>query len=269
VNRGNSCGPTFDLNGRVIGVNTAIFSPSGGSVGIGFAIPADTVQHVVAALKNEGQVTRGWIGVQIQPVTADIADSIGLKKAEGAIIADVTRNAPAAKAGLKTGDAITAVNGKPVADPRELARAIADIKPGSETSLTVWRDGKETSITVQTARLPADQQQAANPTPDGQDQPDDQSTSLAGLGIQLAPAASVPGSGSRGVVVTDVDPSGTAADRLKPGDVIVDVAGKPVRSVAEVRESIDAVKADGRKTVLMRVANGNSMRFVALPVAKG
>ncbi|MDQ0469735.1 Do family serine endopeptidase [Labrys wisconsinensis] len=268
VNRGNSGGPTFDLNGRVIGVNTAIFSPSGGSVGIGFAIPADTVQRVVAALKADGQVTRGWIGVQIQPVTADIAESIGLKKAEGAIVADVTRDAPAAKAGLKTGDAITAVNGQPVAGPRELARAIADIKPGVDANLTVWRDGKETSIAVQTAKLPADRQMASA-AQDGRDQPDDASGAVAGLGLQLAPAASVPGSGGKGVVVTDVDPSGAAADRLRAGDVIVDVGGKPVRSVADVRDGIKVAKSDGRKTVLMRVTNGDSVRFVAVPVAKG
>jgi serine protease Do len=269
VNRGNSGGPTFDLNGRVIGVNTAIFSPSGGSVGIGFAIPSDTVQRVVAALKSDGQVTRGWIGVQIQPVTADIADSIGLKKAEGAIIADVTKGAPAAKAGLKTGDAITAVNGQSVAGPRELARSIAAIRPGDEADLTVWRDGKETDIKVATAKLPADKQ-ATNAAPDDQDQQDEgHATSLSSLGIQLAPASSVPGAGGKGVVVTDVDPSGVAADRLKPGDVIVDVGGKAVKSVADVRSGIDAMKAEGRKTVLMRVTNGDAVRFVAVPVAKG
>src|SRR5262249_51784282 len=148
VNRGNSGGPTFDTSGRVIGVNTAIFSPSGGSIGIGFAIPSDTVQRVVADLKANGQVTRGWIGVQIQPVTQDIADSIGLKKAEGAIVADITSGSPAAKAGLKSGDAITAVNGDAVAGPRELARAIAAIKPGNDAKLTVWRDNDETTISV-------------------------------------------------------------------------------------------------------------------------
>src|SRR5215207_574853 len=146
VNRGNSGGPTFDTSGRVIGVNTAIFSPSGGSIGIGFAIPSDTVQRVVDDLKSNGQVTRGWIGIQIQPVTDEIADSIGLSKASGALVADVTGDSPAAKAGLKAGDAVTAVNGQSVSGPRELARTIAAIRPGSDAKLTVWRDGKETEV---------------------------------------------------------------------------------------------------------------------------
>jgi serine protease Do len=265
VNRGNSGGPTFDTTGRVIGVNTAIFSPSGGSVGIGFAIPADTVQRVVAELKDNGQVTRGWIGVQIQPVTAEIADSLGLKKAEGAIIADVTKNGPAAKAGLKSGDAITAVDGQAVSGPRELARLIAAIRPGSDAKLTVWRDGEEKDIAVPTGKLPAEKQQA-----DATDQDTEKggSTSLASLGVELAPASSVPGAGKSGVVVTDVDPSSAAADALRAGDVIIDVAGKAVNSVSDVEQNIASVKADGRKTVLMRVKNGDNLRFVALPVNK-
>jgi serine protease Do len=264
VNRGNSGGPTFDTNGRVIGVNTAIFSPSGGSVGIGFAIPSDTVQRVVADLKQDGRVTRGWIGVQIQPITQDIAESLGLKKAEGAIVADVTKNSPAAKAGLKSGDAITAVNGEAVAGPRELARAIAAIKPGSDAKLTVWRDGEETALKVETAKLPADDKSKAEATEKDNAEP----TSLANLGIALAPAAEVAGAGQKGVVVTNVDPSGVAADALKEGDVILDVAGKSVRRPSDVEAGIASVRSEGRKTVLMRVQNGDSVRFVALPVGK-
>jgi serine protease Do len=266
VNRGNSGGPTFDAQGRVIGVNTAIFSPSGGSVGIGFAIPADTVERVVAALKQDGEVTRGWIGVQIQPVTQDIADSIGLGKAEGAIIAEVTKGGPAAESGLRSGDTITAVNGKAIESPRELAREIAGIKPGGDAELTVWRDGKETTITVATGKLPADLKKASA---DDQERPEKASpTSLASLGLQLAPAASVPGAGDTGVVVTEVDPEGAAAEALKAGDVIVDVAGKSVKRPADVRAGVDEMRAEGRKTVLMRVRNGDSVRFVALPVGK-
>jgi serine protease Do len=266
VNRGNSGGPTFDTSGRVIGVNTAIFSPSGGSVGIGFAIPADVVQRVVADLKDDGQVTRGWIGVQIQPVTQDIADSIGLKSAQGAIVAEITGGSPAAKAGLKSGDAITAVNGTTVETPRDLARTIAGIKPGSDAKLTVWRDGKEMTVDVETGKLPGDKQAKA----DTQDENSDEgsSTSLASLGIGLAPASSVAGAGSKGVVVTEVDPDGAAAETLKPGDVIVDVAGKAVRQPSDVQEGIASVKAEGRRTVLMKVKNGDQVRFVALPVGK-
>ena len=166
VNRGNSGGPTFDLSGNVIGVNTAIYSPSGGSVGIGFAIPADTVKRVVDELKSDGQVTRGWIGVQIQPVTQDIADSIGLSKPGGALVADVSKDGPAAKAGIATGDAVLAVNGQEVAGPRELARAVAAIRPGSSADLTIWRDGKQTSLKVETAKLPGEQEKAELTAPE-------------------------------------------------------------------------------------------------------
>ncbi|MDQ0394536.1 Do family serine endopeptidase [Labrys monachus] len=264
VNRGNSGGPTFDLSGRVIGVNTAIYSPSGGSIGIGFAIPAETVARVVSQLKADGKVTRGYIGVQIQPITPDIADSIGLKPASGALIAEVTKNGPAAKAGLQTGEAITAVNGKSVADPRELARAIADIKPGETAELTVWNNGKQESVKVETAKLPGDKQMAeADSTQD-----DGGRASVAGLGLQLAPAATVAGAGKAGVVVTDVDPDGAAAETLRPGDVILDVAGKPVSNVQEVRQILSEARADSKRTVLLRIHNDDGTHFVALPVGK-
>src|SRR6201999_2297676 len=137
VNKGNSGGPTFDVDGSVVGVNTAIFSPSGGSVGIAFAIPSETVKSVVAQLKDKGTVSRGWIGVEIQPVTADIADSLGLKKAEGALVAEPQANGPAAKAGIESGDVITAVNGESVKDARELARTIGGMAPGASVKLDV------------------------------------------------------------------------------------------------------------------------------------
>jgi len=155
VNRGNSGGPTFNQKGEVVGVNTAIYSPSGGNVGIAFAIPAATVQSVVEQLKEHGSVARGFIGVQIQPVTAEVADAIGLKDAKGALIAEAQANGPAAKAGLKRGDTILAVNGEKVADARELSRKIATFAPGSKTSLTIWRDGKEREVTFEVGRQPA------------------------------------------------------------------------------------------------------------------
>jgi len=155
VNRGNSGGPTFNQKGEVVGVNTAIYSPSGGNVGIAFAIPAATVQSVVEQLKEHGSVARGFIGVQIQPVTAEVADAIGLKDAKGALIAEAQANGPAAKAGLKRGDTILAVNGEKVADARELSRKIATFAPGTKTSLTIWRDGKEREVTFEVGRQPA------------------------------------------------------------------------------------------------------------------
>ena len=155
VNRGNSGGPTFNAQGEVVGVNTAIVSPSGGSVGIAFAIPASTVEKVVADLKDKGSVSRGFIGVQLQPVTAEIADAIGLSAATGALIADAASDGPAAKAGIRRGDTITAVDGAPVKDARELSRRIASVKPGDKVKITVWREGKERSIAVEVGRQPA------------------------------------------------------------------------------------------------------------------
>ncbi len=155
VNRGNSGGPTFNLKGEVVGVNTAIFSPSGGNIGIAFAIPAATVTNVVESLKKDGSVARGFIGVQIQPVTAEVADAIGLKDAKGALIAEAQANGPAAKAGLRRGDTILAVNGERIADARELSRKIATFAPGTKTSLTIWRDGKEREISFEIGRQPA------------------------------------------------------------------------------------------------------------------
>ncbi|WP_414644141.1 trypsin-like peptidase domain-containing protein [Bosea sp. (in: a-proteobacteria)] len=155
VNRGNSGGPTFNQKGEVVGVNTAIYSPSGGNVGIAFAIPAATVQSVVEQLKEHGSVARGFIGVQIQPVTAEVADAIGLKDAKGALIAEAQANGPAAKAGLKRGDTIIAVNGEKIADARELSKKIATFAPGAKTSLTIWRDGKEREVSFEVGRQPA------------------------------------------------------------------------------------------------------------------
>lgn len=155
VNRGNSGGPTFNQKGEVIGVNTAIYSPSGGNVGIAFAIPATTVESVVASLKKDGTVARGYIGVQIQPVTGEVADAIGLKEARGALIAEAQPNGPAAKAGLRRGDTIVAVNGEKVTDARELSKKIAGFAPGTKTTLTVWRDGKEREISFEVGRQPA------------------------------------------------------------------------------------------------------------------
>jgi serine protease Do len=165
VNKGNSGGPTFDLDGNVIGVNTAIFSPSGGSVGIAFAIPASTVKSVVAQLRDKGNVSRGWIGVQIQPVTGEIAESLGLKTAEGALVSDPQASGPAAKAGIVAGDVITAVNGHSIKDPRELALQIGGMAPGSAVQLTVWRKGAEKTISLRLGELP-NQRDARTTTPE-------------------------------------------------------------------------------------------------------
>ena len=265
VNKGNSGGPTFDTDGNVIGVNTAIFSPSGGSVGIAFAIPADTVNSVINQLKEHGSVTRGWIGVQIQPVTQDIADSLGLKKAEGALVAEPQADSPAKKAGIEAGDVITAVDGKQVKDARDLAKRIGALAPKTSVKLAILHNGSEKTVTLTLGELPNNKEARADTVT-----PDNSTADLAKLGLTLAPAARVAGAGSQGVVVTGIDSSGVAADHgFSTGDVILEVAGKSVSTPSEVRSVIASARTEGKRTVLLRVKSGDNTRFVALPVGNG
>jgi serine protease Do len=269
VNKGNSGGPAFDTSGEVMGVNTAIYSPSGGSVGIAFAIPASTVKTVIAQLKDKGSVSRGWIGVQIQPVTADIADSLGLKKAEGALVAEPQANGPAAKAGIESGDVITAVNGETVKDARELARTIGALAPGAAVKLNVLHKGKDTVVNLTLGQLPNSLEAKADTDKSDRDTKK-RGSDVPKLGLTLAPADSVAGAGKDGVVVTEVDPKSAAAERgFKEGDVILEVGGKSVTSAGDVREALDAARTDNKNSVLMRVKSGGSSRFVAVPLAKG
>ncbi|MBU6464129.1 MAG: Do family serine endopeptidase [Bradyrhizobium sp.] len=264
INKGNSGGPAFDMNGNVIGVNTAIYSPSGGSVGIGFDIPSETAKLVVAQLKDKGYVTRGWLGVQVQPVTADIADSLGLKQARGAIVDNPQDGSPAAKAGIEAGDVITAVNGAEVKDARDLARHISMIAPGTSVKLDVLHQGQAKTLTVALGEMPNDRHANAG---------EQQSREMAGtphLGLQLAPAADVDGSGDKGVVVTAIDPDGPAAEHgFRIGDIILNVGGKNVSNVGDVRTALNAAKDSGKHSVLMRVKTADATRFVAMPLAKG
>src|ERR1700710_2669032 len=269
VNKGNSGGPAFNTEGEVMGVNTAIYSPSGGSVGIAFAIPASTVKTVIAQLRDKGSVSRGWIGVQIQPVTADIADSLGLKKAEGALVAEPQANGPAAKAGIESGDVITAVNGETVKDARELARTIGALAPGNAVKLNVLHKGQDKVINLTLGQLPNTLEAKAD-TDNSDKLSPKKGTDVPRLGLTLAPANSVAGAGKDGVVVTEVDPKSAAADRgFKEGDVILEVAGKSVTNAGDVREAINAARTDNKNSVLMRVKSGGSSRFVAVPLAKG
>jgi serine protease Do len=270
VNKGNSGGPAFSIDGDVVGVNTAIYSPSGGSVGIAFSIPASTVKSVVQQLKDKGSVSRGWIGVQIQPVTQDIADSLGLKKAEGALVAEPQANGPAAKAGIESGDVITQVNGENVKDARELARTIGGLAPGAAVKLNVMHKGQDKVVNLTLGTLP-NQVEAKADTDSGDDNGKaTRGTDVPKLGLTVAPANSVAGAGKEGVVVTEVDPKSAAADRgFKEGDVILEVAGKTVANANDVRDAITAAKDDNKNVVLMRVKTGGQSRFVAVPLAKG
>jgi serine protease Do len=269
VNKGNSGGPAFDTSGEVMGVNTAIYSPSGGSVGIAFSIPASTVKTVIAQLKDKGSVSRGWIGVQIQPVTADIADSLGLKKAEGALVAEPQANGPAAKAGIESGDVITSVNGETVKDARELARTIGGLAPGAAVKLNVLHKGKDTTVNITLGQLPNTLEAKAD-TDNSDKLSPKKGTDVPKLGLTLAPADTVAGAGKDGVVVTEVDPKSAAAERgFKEGDVILEVGGKSVTNAGDVRQALDAARGDNKNSVLMRVKSGGSSRFVAVPLAKG
>jgi serine protease Do len=262
INKGNSGGPAFDVDCNVIGVNTAIFSPSGGSVGIGFDIPADTAKLVVAQLEHEGHVTRGYMGVKVQPVTSEIADSLGLKKVEGALVDEPTPNSPAAKAGIAAGDVITAVNGKPIKGSRELAREVGTMAPGTSVKFDVLHQGTSKTVTVTLGEMPRDQQANANEEQKpAQNEPH--------LGLALAPANEVTGAGSEGVAVVGVEQGSPAAERgFKTGDVILQVAGKSVSDVKDVRSALDEAHASGKRDVLMRVKTADGTRFVAVPLAQ-
>ena len=258
VNHGNSGGPTFNSEGDVVGVNTAIFSPSGGSVGIGFAIASDVVKNVVQQLKDNGSVTRGWIGVQIQNVTPELADNLGLKETAGALVAAAQKDLPAAAAGVKSGDVITAVDGETVADPHDLARRIAALGPKKTVKLALMRNGSAMTIDVTLGTMPADKTASAE-TRNSDDNAG--SSALAKLGLTLRPAR-----GQEGVMVADVNPDGAAADKgLKQGDVILEVAGKAVNRPSEVVAAIDAAKSDGKKSVLVRVKSNDGERYLTLP----
>ena len=262
INKGNSGGPAFNVNGNVIGVNTAIFSPSGGSVGIGFDIPASTAKMIVAQLKEHGTVNRAWLGVQIQPVTAGIADSLGLKKAEGALVDQPQPDSPAATAGIKAGDVISDVNGKPVKDSRELAQTIGMMAPGTAVKLTLLRNGQEKTLDLTLGKMPDEKTASADTTQTRQN-------GVPHLGLTLAPASEVAGAGSQGVAVVNVNPDGPAAERgFRSGDVILDVAGKSVANPSDVRNALVAAQSGGKHEVLMRVKSANATRFIAVPVGK-
>jgi serine protease Do len=269
INRGNSGGPLFNLDGDVIGVNTAIISPSGGSIGIGFAVPSKTAVAVIQQLREFGEIRRGWLGVRIQQVTDEIADSLGMKPARGALVAGVDDKGPAKPAGIEPGDVIVKFDGKDIKEMRDLPKVVAETAVGKDVPVVIIRKGKEEQKTVKLGRLEDTPQPAAVKT----DQPaDDKSVVQKALGLQLANISKelrdkykIKDS-IKGVVITGVDKDSAAADkRLNAGDVIVEIAQEQVENASDVQKRIDALKKAGRKSALLLVSNGTGeVRFVAL-----
>jgi serine protease Do len=266
VNRGNSGGPTFNLDGEVVGVNTAIYSPSGGSVGIAFAIPAKTASEVVAQLKSSGSVSRGWLGVKIQNIDEDTASSLGLAESSGALINEVTAGGPAAAAGLKNGDAILALNGEKITDSRDLARKVATHTPNSKVDVKVLRKGQEQTVSVKLGSFPGAKELAKLE----EDQPTTgTATEMEQLGLKLTNASNQKGA-KEGVLVAEVDPSSDAAQKgIKEGDTILEVGGQPVGSAEDVANGVKEATKLNRRAVLMRIKSGDQMRFVAVQLKKG
>ena len=269
VNRGNSGGPSFNLDGKVVGMNTAIFSPSGGNVGIAFAVPSALVKEVVGQLKEHGTVDRGWLGVVIQNVSDDIADSIGMAEAKGAMITKVAEDGPAAKEDIKAGDVIVEVNGDKIDDSRDLARKIAELHPRTDVKLAIMRYGEKHQVDMKLGTFPSGKKLAALE----EEKPADAGEQLENLGLSLAPATKVPGAGDEGVVITEVTPDSDAADKgLKAGDVILQVAGETVSQpgdvVKGVKKAIDKAKDKDKVNVLIQVKTGDQTRFVALSLKK-
>ena len=273
INRGNSGGPLFNMAGEVIGINTAIYSPSGGSVGIGFSIPSNMSKSVVSQLREFGHARRGWLGVRIQQVTPDIAESIGLKDTTGAMVAGVNDGGPADTAKIRNGDIILKFNGQDVKEMKSLPRIVAETVIGKSVPVVLWRDGKEVTVQASVGELPDEVQQASvTPTPDRT--PPNRTSEISGLGARLSPITDdlrdkfKLSQDQKGVVVTDVMPDGTAAGRgLKPGDVIVEVQQEAVASPADVQERMDRFRKQNRKTVLMLIQSGDGLRWVPVPLA--
>jgi serine protease Do len=270
INRGNSGGPLFNLDGDVIGVNTLIISPSGGSIGIGFAVPSKMVAGVVAQLRQYGELRRGWLGVRIQQVTDEIADSLNIKPARGALVAGVDDKGPAKPAGIEPGDVITTFDGKDIKEPKDLSRVVADTAVGKEVDVVIIRKGVEQTVKVTLARLDEGEKpvQVSNKTQEPVEKPVTQKAlglDLATLSKDLRGRYKIKDS-VKGVVITNVDGASDAAGkRLVPGEVIVEVAQEAVSTAADVKKRIDQIKKDGRKSVLLTVANNDGeVRFVAL-----
>jgi serine protease Do len=276
INKGNSGGPMFNMNGEVVGVNTAIFSPSGGSVGIGFAVPSNLARNVTDQLIKYGKTKRGWLGVRIQEVTPEIAESLKLEKPAGALVARVTPKGPAEKAGIKTGDVIMKFDGKDINEMRELPKLVAEAEVGKKSTLTLWRKGKELSVTVDLGQLEkAEESGMIAGKKEEKKEPNFKSTAVESIGLsltalddQLRDTYKIPKT-TNGVLVTEVKKDGLAIEKgIMPGDVIVEVDQQEVTEPTQVIDRIAAAEKAKHISVLLFIARHEDMRFVALKLKK-
>ncbi|WP_295555483.1 Do family serine endopeptidase [uncultured Hyphomicrobium sp.] len=271
INKGNSGGPLFNMEGQVVGVNTAIISPTGGSIGIGFAVPADTVTAVISQLKEFGQVKRGWLGVKIQSISDDIAESLGVPESTGALVAGVTPDSPAAKAGVEAGDVILKFDGKDVTTMRGLPKLVAQAPIGKSVAVEVLRQGQKKSLTVAVGTLPDEGDEAGPIDLEKKETPPPSSTSV--LGLALVPLTDELrtrygfDAKINGVIVTEIDPSSQAASKnIRPGDIITEAQQEPVRDIKDIEAAVEKVKKAGGKSVLLLVEDSKGdTRFVAIP----
>nr|WP_314071737.1 DegQ family serine endoprotease [uncultured Roseococcus sp.] len=271
INRGNSGGPLFNMRGEIIGINTAIYSPTGGSIGIGFSIPSNLARGVARQLADGGRVRRGWLGVNIQQVTDEIAESLGLRGgARGALVARAQEGAPAAAAGIRNGDVVLRFNNQEVREMRTLPRIVAETAVGTQVPVVVWRDGSEVTVTVTLGELPNEATPAGSP----QEQRGEQPLELSGLGLKVAGVSAELRERfslrpeQRGVVVTEVAPNSPGAEReLRPGDIILEVQQERVNTPQEVQERIERLRRQGRATALFLIESQQGQRFVPLRIA--
>lgn len=278
INRGNSGGPMFNLDGEVIGINTAIFSPSGGSVGLGFAIPSSLAKPVIDQLREFGHTKRGWLGVRIQAVTEEIAESLGLDKVRGALIAKVNEGEPAALGGMQAGDIVLSFDNQPMQDFRKLQRVVANAPVGKKVKVLVWRNEKEVPLEITIGELEKyEATAAAEEKAKEKNQPPTPTVASAEmLGLKLSELTpelrqqfNIP-EGVRGVIITDVTATSDAADKgLKPGDVILEVSQEEVANPKDIQAKVDSAKKGGRKSVLLLVERQGNLQFVPLKVVEG
>ena len=275
INRGNSGGPLFNIRGEVVGVNSAIFSPSGGNIGIGFSIPSALAEPVLKQLREFGRTHRGWLGVKIQHVTDELAESLGLRKAAGALVLDVNKESPAEDAGVKAGDVILEFDGKDIDEMRRLPRLVAETKVGKDVSIVVWRDEKQKRLSVKLGELEEETVDAID-TSSG-DEPADSSELKTSewMGAEVATLSSAYRKqlgleeDVDGVVITRIEPNTVAFDaKLQRGDVIIEANMEPVRTVSELKEAVDGARKDGKAHALLRINRRGSVSFITIATKK-